>query len=296
MYWKWAKWTFSLAPALVALSVSAEEPLEGLWQVTVSEVSQNCGDPTPPPSVLDVEIQRSGSFLVLLPEDPMPSLTELVGTVTGQSLALGFGVFENPGLTVYNSARNSLAIAQDLQSFSGDLPWRFYSGVDCSGLDNWSAVRLGTATEPNSLTGSWRVTLSDVSENCGDGLGSPAVFDVGAVQFGEGQVRFVPPAIPGLTEIVGTVTGQSLRIGLEVFEDEGITVYDSTSNNLVIAPDFDSFSGNLPWNFFYPFECSGVDHLEAVFVPEPDAGWLGLTALATLALCARQRPTCCAQR
>ena len=61
----------------------------------------------------------------------MPDLTELVGTVTGQSLALGFEVFENPGLTVYESAHNSLAIAQDLQSFSGDLPWSFYSGVEC---------------------------------------------------------------------------------------------------------------------------------------------------------------------
>ena len=198
-------------------------------------------------------------------------------------------VFENPGVTVYDPASNALAIAQDFQSFSGDLPWGFYSGVDCSGVDHLSAVRIGPAPEPNSLSGAWEITFSDVSENCGDGLGSPSVFDAAAVQFGDGNVRFLPPAIPGLTEIVGSVSGQSLQLGLELFEDAGVTVYDSSSNSLTIAQNFDSFSGNMPWNFFFPLECSGVDHIEAVVVPEPAVGWLGLMALATVTICARRR-------
>jgi hypothetical protein len=276
-----------LAFGLVALPVTAEEPLEGKWQLTITQVSQNCGpgDP-PPPSVLDVEIQQSDSFVVLLPEDPEPDLSEMVGTVSGQSMSLGFEVFENPtGITVYDSASNSLTISQDFKSFSGDLPWDFYSGVDCGGVDNWSAVRLGAAPEPNSLTGTWQVTISFLSENCGDGLDPPVVLVLDAVQFGDGAVRIESPPVPGVREVAGTVAGQSLRVGFEIHEASGVTIYDSASNNLVIAQDFNSFSGDLPWNFYEPLVCTGVDHA----VPEPNPALLGLFALATLIVCRRRR-------
>lgn len=278
----------ALASAPVAVAGTTPS-LEGSWEVTVSEVSQNCGDPTPPDSVVDVDIEQSGDYLVLLPDPPILSLTELVGTLSGQSLSLGFEAFENPGITVYDSASNSLTIAGDEMSFSGQLPWEYYSGVDCFGLDHVSAVRVGVAPEPNSLTGSWQFTLSEISENCGGGTGSPVVVDVDAVQFGSGQVRFLPPAVPGLTEIVGTVSGQSLRMGFEVFEDGGITVYDSFANDLAIDESFDAFAGDLPWDFFFPLECSGVDSISAVRLPEPGTTSLAGAALLAVAGCARRR-------
>lgn len=283
-----------LAAALVALPLSAvragtDESLEGRWQLTLSEVSQNCGDPAAPDTVFEAEIQQSGPYLVLVPEDPIPSATELAGTVSGSSLSLGFELFDSPGITVYDSASSSLAIAGDGMSFAGNLPWGYYAGVDCSGVDNVSAVRDGVAPEPNSLTGSWQLTLSEVSENCGEGTGSPIQIDVEAVQFGDGHVRFLLPPVPGITEVVGTVSGQSLRMGLEVFEDGGVTVYDSQDNDLTIAPGFDAFEGDLPWSFFFPLDCTGVDSLSAVRVPEPGAARLAAAALLSVVAGVRRR-------
>jgi hypothetical protein len=282
---------FGLTTGLAASVASAEEPLEGPWQVTWSGVSTTCGGDPDPPSVVDVEIQQSGSYLVLLPEDPIDGLTDWLGTVSGQSLSLGFELFAGSGIKTYDSVSNDLTIAQDLESFSGDVPWKFYTRVNCSGLENWGFIRAGEATEPNSLTGSWEVAVAYINDNCGDGPRPTRFFDMDAVQFGDGAVRFVPPALPGLREVAGTVTGQSLALGLEVFGEGGVTVYDPNFSDLTIAEDFNSFSANLDWHFFLPRQCSGVDHIEAVFVPEPAAGWLGVAMLSTLAGCARRRRT-----
>ncbi len=286
-------WTLGLclmsSALLASQAIAGDELVTGRWQVTVSEVSNTCGDDPPEPGGVDVELHQSSPYVLMVPETPVPNLTELAGTVSGQSISLGFEVFEDPGITIVPSADNSLAIAQDFESFSGNVSWKFYTGVDCSGVDSFSAVRLGAAPEENSLTGNWRFTLSGVSETCGDGLGSPAVFDSEAVQFDDEFVRFTPPPVPGLGEVVGTVSGLTLKLGLEVQEDGGVTVYDSADNDLAIAPDFDSFSGNAPWTFYFPLECTGVDHLEAVFVPEPGPAALGFAVLTSVGFCTRRR-------
>lgn len=111
-----------------------------------------------------------------------------------------------------------------------------------------------------SLTGTWQVTVSEISNTCAEPLGGPEHSELGIFQAGD---LIAATGSPNQTEISGVVSGSSLSIGFETSEDGGVTIYDPVENELAITAGGTRISGNLVWEFFEPLGCFGTQSWSA---------------------------------
>jgi len=255
------------------------QDLTGAWQSTVTDVSNTCGDPLGPPEQSQLDIVQEGNLVDIDVVGGGPGVTEISGEVSGQSLSLGFEVFRDGGVRVYDPAFNILSISQDETMINGDLNWGFYEPFDCSGTQTWSGTK-NTAGTPGDLSGSWMVTVTEVSDTCGPIDPAPLLIPVTVLQ--QGDLVNVTTIDFGQTRLVGRVAGQTLNLGLTIEESESdLTIFDAANNPLTVQPDFASFTGLMSWESYESLVCTGV---ESIVVPEP--GW-GLLAWAMVGgLCA----------
>lgn len=281
--------TFALWAGAGAGPVWSQD-LTGIWQSTVTEVSNTCGDPLGPPEMSQLDIVQEGNLVDIDVVGGGPGVSEISGEVSGSQVAIGFEVFDSgaAAVEVYDPALNQLTISPDETTISGDLNWERYEPLECVGTQTWSGAK-DTAGTPGDLSGSWMVTVTEVSDSCGPIDPNPLVLPV-AVEH-EGDLINVTTALPfGQTRIIGRVAGQMLSLGMAIKENEGdLTVFDSADNNLAIDASFGSFTGLMTWESYEALDCTGVDSIVAV-VPEPGAALRAIALVGCLsAIGARRR-------
>ena len=278
----------SLAMAMATLlgpQASTAQLQSGAWHIVVTETSNTCGDPLGPLEAVDVTLLQSGNLVDI--DVPDPNLTEVSGVVSGSSIAVGFEVFDTPGLEIYDPAQNVLTIAPGNELFSGSTSWEYYEPLDCAGTQTWTAQKQTTGT-PGDLSGDWDLTVVEVSETCGPIDPTPIEVPITLVQEGT-LVDGSSPVDFGQTRIVGRVIGSTLNLGLGIRELEGdFTVYDAAENSLAISGGFDSFSGTMTWRSYEELVCTGVSEF-VVAIPEPGMAISTLIGAATLLTVARRR-------
>lgn len=138
------------------------------------------------------------------------------------------------------------------------------------------------------LTGGWEVTITEVSNNCGEPVAPPVTFMSDLTQTGS-SLSF------GATGIVGTLVGESMDLAWSEVEVEGTTSYsgslaitevDCTSTTAPLEA-----AGAVSWTYVEPgFTCSGVDQIVAV--PEPSLRGLLATGVVALGWISRRRRAC----
>jgi len=265
--------------AALALAPSAQaQSLSGSWQVVVADVSNTCDEPLGPAEALPVTIHEAGGLVAI--DVDRPDQTPVEGDRSGTTLRLGFEVFEDGGVTVHDPATTLLSVNAAATSFSGLMPWSFYSPAVCTGTQTWSATRPSVTT-PGSLAGSnWTIRVTETSDSCDAIDPSPVDVPVSIVHAGS-LVEVLAPDF-GQTRLRGRVSGQTLRLGLAIAEAGGdFTVFDAADNPLAIAANLRSFSGTMTWTAFAGLECTGVDRVTA-YLPEPGVG-AGVAAATALA-------------
>lgn len=278
-----------LAPACLALVIAMSggaahaQSLTGTWQVTVTEVSNTCFAPLGPPEATQIEILQAGD---LIAAEGASNQTGLSGVVSGSDVAIGFEVFEDDGLVVYDPAENQLAIDAGGTLLSGDLHWDFYEPLDCTGTHDWSAVRDDAGT-PGDLSGNWVLTATELTETCRAPDPNPFLLPLTIQQEGE-IVRVVSEVSIGQIRLAGRISGSTLQLGAGFGQNGGFTVFDAAENALVIDPSSETFTGTVPWRSFTAATCSGVDSFVAT-LPEPDATLGMLAVVASLAAIKRRR-------
>lgn len=257
-----------LALACIPFAAGAQS-MTGSWRVVVDERSNTCGDPLAPAEATATSITQSGDlFAIDTPGDPVDQ-TPIEGKRNGLSLALGFEGFDPGGVTVYDPAAISLTLNSAVTTFSGVAPWEYYSPENCSGTQTWTASRSGAPT-PGNLTGAnWNIQVVETSDGCGPIDPTPVGFAVSILQSGN-LVEILAPDF-GQTRFRGKTSGQTLRLGLAVHDDDGsFTVYDQRVNALTVNGGFTSFSGTMSWRSFDALVCTGIDDVVA-YLPEPQA-------------------------
>lgn len=120
----------------------------------------------------------------------------------------------------------------------------------------------GGAARAQSLTGTWQVTVSEVSNTCSEPLGPPEMSQLEIRQ--EGDLIAAESGAPNQTTISGVVSGANVSVAFEVFEEDGLVVYDPAENNLTISAGGAMLSGDLHWTFYEPLECTGTQDWSGV--------------------------------
>lgn len=286
-----------VAVSLVAFALFAgaapgpawSQDLTGVWQSTVTEVSNTCGNPLGSPEMSQLDIVQEGNLIDIDVVGGGPGVTEISGAVSGSQVAIGFEVFD-PGaaaVEVYDPALNNLTISPDETTISGDLNWERYAALECAGTQTWSGTKNAAGT-PGDLSGSWTVTVTEVSDSCGPIDPQPLVIPVVTVVH-EGDLVDVSTVPFGQTRIIGRVAGQTLNLGLAIKESEGdLTVFDSADNSLTIDGSFASFTGLMTWESYEALDCTGVDSIVAV-VPEPTAALCAVALIGSVSLVGARR-------
>lgn len=109
-----------------------------------------------------------------------------------------------------------------------------------------------------SMTGSWQITVDELSNTCGDPLGPPASLEVDILQAGNLVAVDVPGGIPDQTPIEGTRSGSSVALGYETFEQDGVTSFDPAASALTLNPAVTRLDGTMAWAFYAPETCTGT--------------------------------------
>ncbi|MEZ4333176.1 MAG: hypothetical protein R3F35_15555 [Myxococcota bacterium] len=121
------------------------------------------------------------------------------------------------------------------------------------------AAGAASLASAQSLTGSWQITVEEISNTCGDPLGPAEANGVDILESGGLFAVDVPGGLPGQTPIEGRRSGSDLELGFEVFEDGGATLYDPADSSLTRNAAGDLFSGTLGWEFYWPEACAGTE-------------------------------------
>lgn len=117
------------------------------------------------------------------------------------------------------------------------------------------ALAAAGAAQAQSLTGTWNAVITEISNTCAAPPGDPDMSVVELLQVGD--LLESDFGTPEQTLLSGVVTGSSLAIGFEEFDFGGVTIYDPAENVLTIDGSRTSIAGNLHWEFYEPFDCSG---------------------------------------
>ncbi len=123
--------------------------LNGVFDLTVSEETENCGDGTGPPANVQITLSQNPQGVVTLvsPTAGQLGLSNLVMTVVGCQLIVSFVEDEQgDGRTCLEGA---IDIDTDSNSFIGDINWKFVGPIGtncsnpaiCTGTDRWSGTR-----------------------------------------------------------------------------------------------------------------------------------------------------------
>ncbi len=109
-----------------------------------------------------------------------------------------------------------------------------------------------------SLTGTWQITVDELSNTCGDPLGPAGSLEVDILQAGSLVAVDVPGGIPDQTPIEGARSGASVELGYESFEQDGVTSFDPADSALTLNPAVTRLDGTLAWEFYAPETCTGT--------------------------------------
>jgi hypothetical protein len=109
-----------------------------------------------------------------------------------------------------------------------------------------------------SLTGSWQITVDELSNTCGDPLGPAESLEVDILQAGSLVAIDVPGGIPDQTPIEGTRSGSSVELGYETFDQDGVTSFDPAASALALNPAVTRLDGTMAWEFYGPETCTGT--------------------------------------
>jgi hypothetical protein len=142
----------------------------------------------------------------------------------------------------------------------------------------FAALLLPAIARAQSMTGSWQLVVDEVSNTCGEPLGSAEASVVDVLQAGDLFVADGPGGLPDQTPIDGKRSGSDLTLGFEVFEDGGATIYDPADTALTLNPAVTTFAGTVAWAFYAPGNCTGTQTWTAT---RPGAATPGTLTAAT---------------
>ncbi len=150
----------------VAASATVNVDMSGSWQITVQELSENCGQGLDDDEVIRIGVTQSGNTITVVDQESGVTFT---GTLNGRTLQVRVEESACGDLQIFEG---SFEVAADGGSFSGQIPWTLESaGATCSGTDQWIATRVSTEVPPPlatlpDITGTWLLTETVVSSDC----------------------------------------------------------------------------------------------------------------------------------
>ena len=108
--------------------------LSGTWDVTVSDVVDNCDEPGGSETLRVTVIQNSEGRIRVV------ELPFVDGIVQGNTLHMEYDVEEEGGVAYYDG---KLTIAPDFRSFAGEVAWEWVlDDYSCDGIEEFDGVRI----------------------------------------------------------------------------------------------------------------------------------------------------------
>jgi len=114
--------------------------LSGLWRFTVTELSDTCAEPLPPPFATRIVLAEDAGGGIVITSPKLPEITNLMVQRTACSATVSYETPETGGARFF---MGTLFLGPQADSFSGDLSWQLCAPTcSCGGVEQWEGLRV----------------------------------------------------------------------------------------------------------------------------------------------------------